>query len=47
MPDTLNSPEEPRRPTLAELLADCDASALPPVEDGDWTNGSSVGEELV
>ena len=40
-------PQVRPRYTLAELLAQCDASADPTVEDREWLDGKPVGGELI
>jgi antitoxin ChpS len=40
-------PQVRPRYTLDELLAQCDASADPTVEDREWLDGKPVGGELI
>lgn len=40
-------PQARPRYTLAELLAQCDASAEPSKEDRDWLESKPVGNELL
>ncbi len=43
---TLRPAARPRY-RLAELLAQCDADALPPGEDVAWTGGGATGVEII
>ena len=40
-------PQPRRRYTLDELLAQCDQTAEPAQEDGEWLDARPVGEELL